>query len=901
MHSAGNDAAKLEAWLGIVRGTIDLGGDLDDTLALVPIEIRDQVQKLWQQEHQQQTTFRRVPSILEAETGPRSWFREYDPARGYHWPRLRSHLITHKGYSLQRISSLDDASDLILSRLESPSHREPSNFRIQGLVLGRVQSGKTGNYTALIAKAVDAGYMLVIVLAGIHNQLRLQTQQRLTDELGLADSPTGIGIPLQGKRWYTITESHQYGDFRSGSIQATSLGEIPTVAVIKKNATVLRRVLNWIQERPRQANLPVLIIDDEADQASINMGGNREAPVPDEDVRELFDLTPEDTRADYELYEEIEPSTINGLVRSLIGEFDQVSYVAYTATPFANVLIEPVRGDYEAGETLYPRDFIVSLPTADEYIGAKQLFDYTSDEDNHSELDVISIVPDLDAWHLNLPQYDSDSLRESLKKALLDFILSSAAKDFRETRINPDNLTPSTMLIHTSVRTRAQCELGELIRKEVNYFRNAWRYNSEEDEEDTEANYRNRWHDEFQLRNQATADIKFDYIKPYIDKMFKYPIPVCIFNSKTEDELDYQSHPDQKIIVIGGNRLSRGITLEGLLVSYFTRKGKNYDTVMQAGRWFGYRSGYADLTRLWTTRETYSYFRYLAIVEEDLREQLEVFERLGKSPRDVSPLIIGHPDLNVTAPNRMGVGQEYQANYADQFIQSVRLFLQEPDILYENLDTTKCFLQSLGTDIEKYLWRGVQWENVVEYISNFRVPDEATNFRPHQLERYIRRQAVVNKELTEWCIALIVPSRLNEKIGTIDLGGTLGEVHALSRSRLRADPDSVGVLANPPKNKTDAGDQARGLTSAQITRAHDNWRNENLPGFGSALRHQRRPTEGLLCIYPISKFSKAKESNKNRRDLFDDPAKGVPVIGLSLLFPPSEKATVLIGGPRATE
>ena len=899
MHSAGNDSTKLESWLGIVRGAIDLGGDLDSTLALVPIEIRDQVRKLWQQEHKQQTIFRRVPSILEAETGPRSWFQEYDPARGYHWPRLRSHLITYKGYSLQRISSLDDASDLILSRLESPSRKEPSHFRIQGLVLGRVQSGKTGNYTALIAKAVDAGYMLVIVLAGIHNQLRLQTQQRLTDELGLADSPTGIGIPSQGNGWSTITESHLYGDFRSGSIQATSLGEIPTVAVIKKNATVLRRFLNWIKERPRQANLPVLIIDDEADQASINMGGNREVPV-----RELFDLAPDDIQTEYNYIEEIEPSTINGLVRSLIKEFDRVSYVAYTATPFANVLIDPVGEDYEAGESLYPRDFIVSLPTADEYIGAKQLFEYTTDEDNQYGLDVISIVPDLDAFYLNLPQYDSDYIKESLETALLDFILSSAAKDYREIHTNQaDNFTPSTMLIHTSTRTKAQRQLGELIRKEVNYLRNAWRYDSGEDYKNTEDKYRNRWNNEFQLRNKATADLEFVHIKPYIDRMFKYPIPVCVFNSKTEDKLDYQSRPGQKIIVIGGNRLSRGITLEGLLVSYFTRGGKNYDTVMQAGRWFGYRSGYADLTRLWTTKETYRHFRHLAIVEEDLREQLEVFERLGKSPRDVSPLIIGHPDLNVTAPNRMGVGQEYQANYAGQFIQSVRLFLQNTDILHANLDATKRFLQTLGIDKddkEDNLWRGVQWQNVVEYISNFKVPDEATNFRPHRLEDYIRRQAVVNNELTEWCIALIIPSRLNEKIGTIDLGGTLGKVSALSRSRLRADPDSVGVLANPPKNNAAAGDQARGLTPVQITKAYDDWQSGKFTGFGSALRYQRRPTEGLLCIYPISKYSKARKSNKNRQDLFEDPDKGVPVIGLSLLFPPSDKATALIGGPRAT-
>lgn len=907
MHSVGNNSAIIEAWLRLVRGAIDLGTDLDTALLSVPETIRAKIRDEYHQEQTQMetTTFRRI--ILEETPGPRSWFEAYNPAQGHHWTRLRSWLITHKGYSQQRISSLDDASNDILSRLEDPSYDGPSSYRVQGLVLGRVQSGKTSNYTAVIAKAVDAGYMLVVVLAGIHNQLRLQTQQRLTDDLGLADSITGIGIPPQGNRWSTITEANIHGDFRSGSIQATSLGEIPTVAVIKKNATVLRRFLAWIKERPRQADLPVLIIDDEADQASINMGGNRDVPVSDEDVRELIDLTPDDIQTDSNLYEEIEPSTINGLVRKLIQEFDRVSYVAYTATPFANVLIEPVREDYEAGESLYPRDFIVSLPTSSEYIGANKLFNdifndnIPEEDDDQSRLEVISIVPDLDAFYLTQPNYNSnDGIRDSLKQALLDFVLACAAKNYRETRAGTGDRKPSTMLIHTNYRTDPQKELGKLVCKEMDYLRNAWRYDSKEDRELTEDIYRSRWHNEFQTRNIETANLEFDHIKQNIDMIFKYPIPVCVFNSKTDDQLDYHTNPGQNLIVIGGNRLSRGITLEGLLVSYYTRKGINYDTVMQAGRWFGYRPRYADLTRLWTTRETYRNFRHLAIVEEDLRKQIEAFERLGKTPRDVSPLIIGHPDLNVTAPNRMGVGREYQANYADRFIQSVRLYLQNTEFLNENLKATKDFLQRLGK-CEDNIWRDIPWRTVAEYIRSFKVPDEATNFRPHQLEQYIHHQATFNSELIKWSIALVVPSRLNSKIGTIDLGNSIGKIHAIERSRLRADPESIGVLANPPKSVNDAGDQARGLTPSQIKQAYQDWKKEKYMNFGSALRYQRSPTEGLLCIYPISKLSRAKYQSKNREDLFDDPDQGVPVIGLSILFPPSDKATALIGGPRATE
>ena len=905
MRSGGN-LALIEAYLRLIRAAIDLGSDMNEALLVVPSDIRDKVHELLQKENERKLiTFRRVVSLLR-EAGPRPWFETYDPAQGYHWRRLRNWLLIEKGYNTQVVESLDDSSDTILSHLENPSLKEPTKFRVQGLVLGRVQSGKTANYTALIAKAVDAGYKLVIVLAGIHNQLRWQTQQRLTEELGLSDSSVGVGTPEQGYRWSTITEPTYEGDFRPGSIQASILGELPVVAVCKKNATVLRRLLRWLKDRPKPAHLPVLIVDDEADQASINTGGNRENPIPDDELNDLIDLADEDVEGPTaNLIEEIEPSTINKLVRSLVREFDRVCYIAYTATPFANVLIEPAGEDYEAGESLYPRDFIVSLPTPSEYIGAEQLFGQLPiDEQDGHHLDVISVVPELDAFYLNPTQDEEVQMTDSLKMALLDFVLSASAKDYREEKTG--KYSPTTMLIHTSHRVHTQIEIGNQVRDEIRYLRNIWRYGSDEEEE-TRARFKERWQDEFQARNSETASLSFIDIQPFIDKLFRYTVPVSVFNSKTEDQLDYENDPCRKVIVIGGNRLSRGITLEGLIVSYFTRKSRNYDTIMQAGRWFGYRSGYADLTRLWTTAETYQYFSHLALVEEDLREQIEMFHQMNRSPLDVSPLILAHPDLYVTAPNRMGVGQEYHTSFAGQFLQSVRLPLHNIDLLKKNLENTKRFIAKLGPPsannpiIKGAIWQDINWETLALYISSFNVQKGATNFRPNLLGDYIIRQAKESRELLRWWVGIIERRRLNSELGTIDLGETIGKVNAIGRSKLRVDNYSIGVLANPTNNKGNLGDDTIGLSEEQINRGRTAFENGEFNHYRTALRQQRKPTEGLLCIYPVSQYSAS--NRRNRVDLFNDPTKGVPVIGLAILFPPSKSAATQsgIGGPLAAE
>ena len=723
MHLVGDDGARVESYLRIVVSAIDMGTELERALTIVPSDIRQEVEAAWRQLNsgEKTITLSRITMISDPSTGPRPWFAEYDPASGYHWYRLRQWLLTGHGFDPRIVESLDDASDRILSHLESPSPDHPEDFRIQGLVLGRIQSGKTSNYTALIAKAVDAGYKLVIVLAGIHNQLRWQTQQRLTKDLGLEAIIDGIPIPEPGHRWFPITECTYDGDFRLGSAQVNLLGELPGIAVVKKNTTVLTRLLEWLSTRPQPAHLPVLIIDDEADQASINTGTNRDPLVPPVDLREIVDLSDHDIAdPSVDVQDEIEPSKINSLVRQLIGEFERVSYVAYTATPFANVLIEPTAVDSEMGQSLYPRDFIVTLPTPTDYIGAERLFPARPDDTtDRRELNVVSIVPDLDA-SLVMPKHEIEPIEMvgSLKCAILDFVLAAAAKDSRESQLGRERT--ATMLIHTSYRVFAQIRLGELVRNELRNLRNLWRYGTFE-EFDEETQVTDRWLSEFQLRNSETSDLQFSKVKPYIDRLFREGVSICVFNSETDDQLTYGVHRPRRVVVVGGNRLSRGITLEDLTVSYYTRESNNYDTIMQAGRWFGYREGYADLTRLWITAEKYRDFRHLAEVEEDLRAQIDLYSEMGKSPSEISPLLLTHPDLNVTGLNRMGAAREYQTSFAGQFIQSVRLHLTSVDRLRGNLESTKQLIAELGVPdtldhVPENTWEGIDWQLVFSFL-----------------------------------------------------------------------------------------------------------------------------------------------------------------------------------------
>jgi hypothetical protein len=903
MSSDGERNQLLQAQLRVVNVHREaLGEDLDTALAHVPEELRADVRTMVEADEQAVRMFYRTGATV-VDGGPRPWFDSWDPNAGYHWRRLRTYLIDRKGWSPHDVDDLNVSSNNVLRHIEDPRPDGPYSrpeFRVQGLVLGYVQSGKTANFTSLIAKAADRGYQLIIVLSGVHNSLRAQTQRRLDLELGLVADPKGVGRPDREHLWWAITRADLKGDFSPNTDAAPIATGSRGVMVIKKNATVLRRLVRWLEDVDVPDDLPVLIIDDEADQASINT-----VPAPDE-----VDLG--DDTGDVPAEQELDPSKINGLIRQLIEQFHRVSYVAYTATPFANVLINPDAESDRFGFDLFPRDFIISLPRPAAYVGAERIFGRPALDEAGDEvggLDIVRVVPDTELAEL-VPRGKvataawEPEVTESLSEAILDWLLATAGKVQRL----GDGM--STMLVHTSQRIAQQNELSDEVRGRLKLIRARWR-NSRET---IRPELLQRWNTEFRpvtVRLNADLDVPFSAIEPHLDRLLSQPdaLQLLVLNSESPDLLDYEADPTIKVLLIGGNRLSRGLTLEDLTVSFYVREAATYDTLLQMGRWFGYRAKFIDLTRLWTTERLVSRFRHLALVEEDLRDQIKIYERDRLTPVQMAPRIRSHPDMLVVAKNRMGSAESVRQSYAGQLIQMTRFQLGDDDWLNANLTTARDLLGALGPTTGtpsghegRPSWSDIPWQYIAGFLGNFRTAQDAMSFDSATAANYIRVQAERHQELTHWSVSVQCALRPNPQLGACDLGiSGRAPVPAINRSQLKADSLSVGALVSPAReDDLGAADEAVDLTPDQIAAATAEA--PTFPTRGHALRAQRPRTNGLLLVYPISPRSQPGSNAKgdNRLPLFATPEGRPFVIGIALSFPPSDTgATVeyLAGRP----
>jgi hypothetical protein len=853
--------------LRTARVLLDTGHALDEVLncTLIPVELRDFVRETIQREENIELT--PVTAIVRVDGG-QDWLLSRDRAGWYFWPTLRQHLLTRKGWAQAAVRSLDDASDRVLARLAPP---EAPSFDIRGLVIGFVQSGKTANYTAVIAKAVDAGYRLVIVLAGTDNGLRLQTNTRLKKELIGSPVPNdgAVRLPPLGKRWHEFTRDELDGDFRPGWANHAALqGSQPVILVVKKNGPVLRRLLDWLASAPDdlRRTVPFLVIDDEADVASVDTRGSYQS---EEDPLD----------EDYE-----PPSVINGLIRRLLGKFNRCAYIAYTATPFANVLIPHDANDPTAGDDLYPRDFIIDLPKPQGYFGAEEIFGRLDSGERHGGLDVIRDVtePDLDAL-------EAGRFPDSLEHALIDFMLAGAA---RAQRGRADQ--PATMLVHASQRIQRQSQLSALILQRFTELRDEWRYQRAHGIRERLAQ---RWEQDFRRTTRAShlqRDVPFAAVEPFVGPFIE-AVRVCEINSATGEVLDYEQEPGLKAIAIGGNRLSRGLTLEGLLVSYFIRRSATYDTLMQMGRWFGYRGGYEDLTRIFTTRELRGWFSDIAVVEHQLREDIRVYEDQGLTPRQVGMKIWQHPDMEVTAAlkRRFASITTLARSYALTLQQTFKFPLSRPEDLAVQAEANLQAVRGLARALEPFgnsmvsdsgpAWNEVPAEIVLRFLSSYRTDEQARSISMELMVKYIE-DAVAAGELVRWTIAVRGLNSPVGSLGTVDWGMPSGPVHQISRTRLRA-TDSVGAVVSP-------GDERIGLTLearaqvAQFAEAAISKRravSENVIARGL-----RGADHGLLLLYPISRHSgRDLAPGGSREPLYADSSAAVArdLVALAISLP----------------
>jgi hypothetical protein len=874
------DGERIEGHVQLIRVLMTRDGTtFDEALAaageLVPRTDHEAVLHYYRR--QTSTTIEILEPGVLSEGGPRAWFDGYDPSQGYYWRRQRAYLAHTVGRKDFEVDSLDQSSNKVLAHLEDPRSAAP--FAIRGLVVGHVQSGKTANFSALIAKAGDAGYKIVIVLSGLHNTLRQQTQRRLERDLG-RENIAGVGEPEAGRRWQWMTGAEPWGDFDPRGVNAAVLqGNEQVIFVVKKNKTRLERLNAWMRGRVPD-HVPVLVIDDEADQASVNTGGNRSA-------REEVDLV---ARADFDGDElsddELDPSTINLNIRKLVRSFARCSYVAYTATPFANVLIDPSAFDTEGGNDLFPSHFIISLPPppGEAYVGAAALFGrdrLPGDADTGSQdgLDVIEFVPDHEVDLLVPPPRQragfQPTMPPSMKRALADYVLSAAAWLERS-----DGDEPCTMLIHTDMRRAMQNPLATDVTAELAYIRQRWLYEAAE----YRPTLRDRWNNRFRPLSAGVdlaRDVDFETIEPYIDRLLRSGIVVKVLNSDWPDNIDFDAEPNLKAVLIGGNKLSRGVTIEGLLVSYYVRETLYYDTLMQMGRWFGYRGRYVDLTRLYSTELLVSCFHDLATAEEELRKQIARYDRERLTPTAFVPKVRTHPLMAVTQKSKMQSAVEVSVNYAGERVQTLR-FPEKPTAdLQDNLQLTRDFLTSLGPpelDDSKPFWTGVDARSVIDFLSSFRVIPQ-TAIDPRSVVDYIDKQ-LQNGELTRWRVLLSCAKSIrDEPMWNEDLGVMgMPSVPLIARSRLKNDPTSLGVVTEPD-------DELQGLTDDDVRAAADAYADGKYSSRAEAYRAYRDPGEGLLMLYPISAASEKQKNSRSRIRLFVDPDKAATLVAYAVSFP----------------
>lgn len=815
------------------------------------------------------------------------------------WNRYRRYLLEEKGMSESSISKIDELTENILELLEDPSRE--GEWDCRGMVVGQVQSGKTSNYTGLICKAADSGYKLIIVLAGMHKSLRSQTQLRLDEGFLGFDTRKGRKFDMENLRMgvgnlfgeefliaHSLTSSEDNGDFNKRVAQQVGVlpgGADPVILVVKKQKSVLANLIQWAtsvrgQRDPQSGkivvrNIPLLVIDDEADNASVNTN-----PVPkDEHDHPL---------TDYEV------SAINGKIRELLQHFEKCAYVGYTATPFANIFIYPDGETKTHGEDLFPRDFIINLPAPPNYIGPSQIFglerDDESDNDTITGLPIIHIIKDYrDKIPDNHPKtFKPKELPESLKTAIKSFVISCAARKARGER-NCHN----SMLVHVTRYITVQNELHELINTELTDICHQLEYKKPDSATGIYAELEKIWLDDYvstmneiksRINDPLLTPLDWTTVKANLNETASQ-IRISTINGTARDVLNYKDNPEGlSVIAIGGDKLSRGLTLEGLTVSYYLRASRMYDTLMQMGRWFGFRPGYVDLCRLYTSRELVEWYKFINMASEELRKEFDYMASLKATPRDYGLRVRTHPDgLLITAVNKMRSGTEMELTYSNSIQQTV-FFEKNPETHEDNLNLIKRIIKQLGKESEikakSLLWRDVAPEKIIEILGEYHFYNGS--IRPDLLQQYIQKQNDKN-ELTSWTIALINTQNAKK---TEEIAG-----HTIGLKIRNPDPDNErvyaikqGQLISPEHEFIDLNEtEIATALQKMLTDPKRKTTDEKIPErpSGPYIRSARSPECGLLLIYILDPSPKGIDSN-------------VPVTGLVFSFPESKTASRVI-------
>lgn len=820
-----------------------------------------------------------------------AWVAGIQETRSFEfWKRYRHYLDKKKRFPQEVLEQLDSLTNDILDRLRDPDTAGAWDRR--GLVVGDVQSGKTANYTGLICKAVDAGFPLVVVLAGVHNSLRSQTQFRLDEGFLGFDTRLNLRAEQENQRIgagkmpgaqfliaHSLTSSSDGGDFKQAIAQGTRIipgGHDPVILVVKKRVSILRNLLSWVLSvrgvddstvpgGRTIRDVPLLVIDDEADNASAN--------------------TNEFRNDDGNIDEDADPTKTNGLIRKLLTSFEKSAYVGYTATPFANVFMHHQAYSNEYGQDLFPRSFIINIPAPSNYIGPEKVFGLERPEtDGESPgLPIIRRVWDADPYFppRHKKELTVSALPGSLREAILAFILVCAAR-----RARGQIETHNSMLVHVTRFTLVQDQVARLIEEVLVDIRRQLEFRGAGG--DVEKQLKQLWNGDFlvnawmireRLPDHDLPELNWHQVQKHLFDAAKR-ISVRRINGTAKDALDYADHPlGLSVIAVGGDKLSRGLTLEGLSVSYFVRTSRMYDTLMQMGRWFGYRPRYADLCRLYTSSELVDWYRHIATATAELREEFDLMFASGESPLQFGNRVRTHPNgMLITAANKMRSGTSVRAGFSGTISETVSFDIRSAK---HNLDTFAKFLENLpaeNPDNGRYVWNGIEGAKVAELMGTLETSRDSWKANSKAISDYIGNRIAAGR-LSSWTVVLVARgrSKVPAQIGPYNIILTERDNH-MNGDREKV---TIGRLVSPSDETIDLDqdqiDQARKETVAAWEKKPLPKREQPKSPSGPFIRKQRSPNHGLLLIYPI------------HADIDDN----TPIMGFAVSFPFDADAPVI--------
>jgi len=798
----------------------------------------------------------------------------------FYWEHYSDHL-SESGWPRVSVGQLDDATDEIIDRLDDPTKAKGSRKR--GLVVGYVQSGKTANFTGLIAKAIDAGYKIIIVLAGTLNVLRDQTQRRIDKELiGKENLMASLQSLIQPEDYENDVDWEnfiEYGtkpkplieritdsknDYASNyhkklvpvrakpaqSARDKANRNSPVkIIVAKKQAQVLQKLIKDFKNvRNDIHEHPVLLIDDESDQASVNAAAENK-----------------------------NRTSINKKLIELLDIFVAAQYVGYTATPAANVFV-----DSEDSNDLFPKDFILTLPRPLGYMGVRDLYDFDenwNDVPDDQEINKMAYVRKINGEDENF---------NNLPKAINSFILTGAIKLFRKEQASNISIKHHTMLVHTNVRVSEHSDFKTMI---SSLFRD-----SIADEDKMLETLKSLYEDDFLRTSQEVLHTSsqinmcsFNDLIPFISKSIERisQSPVRIVNGEKQNEALMPNFDEEKVwsILVGGAKLSRGYTVEGLTISYYRRVAGQSDTLMQTGRWFGFRRGYQDIVRLFIgvkekkgkTKivDLYEDFKGSCRDEEMFRLELQKYHLKDDGtpvrPIDVKPLFPVNL-LPPTAKNKMRHVTIVTKNLGGNWKESAAHVSQNPEIKLGNMESLKKLLASSEKLGQVSFGLDDMKENAVIYKSNSN-GDMEQFLKSYQWsqEGVIKDELnfilteLMDNNIKQWTIML--PQLVNTKERTKILGDS--EV-SIFRRKLN-DKGNFKVFSDKKHRKI-----AKWLSGI-----------DNEGTLISSEKEIRSTSTATLVVYPVVPKKEVNQENE---------IESTPCIGFGIQFPSNNVPAQLFWG-----